>query len=78
MALCLPVSADTDRGLVKKFTDDKQGTNRTALIIGNSAYASAPLKNPANDAADIAKALRSLGFDVDLLLDADQQASVVR
>ena len=38
---------------------------RVALVIGNSTYRSAtPLTNPANDAADLAKALRGLGFEV--------------
>ncbi len=37
---------------------------KTALIIGNSSYTSSPLTNPANDAADIAKNLELLGFEV--------------
>ncbi|HEV7682048.1 MAG TPA: SUMF1/EgtB/PvdO family nonheme iron enzyme [Pyrinomonadaceae bacterium] len=38
---------------------------RIALVIGNGAYLSAkPLANPANDAADMAKTLRDLGFEV--------------
>lgn len=37
---------------------------RVALVIGNAAYADAPLKNPVNDAEDIAAALRGLGFNV--------------
>ena len=37
---------------------------RTALVIGNGDYKSSPLRNPANDANDIAKALGSLGFTV--------------
>ncbi len=37
---------------------------KTALIIGNSSYASSPLTNPTNDAADIAKNLELLGFEV--------------
>jgi len=43
---------------------------RTALVIGNSAYPTAPLKNPVNDATDMAAALKRLGFDVTLLTDA--------
>jgi uncharacterized caspase-like protein len=43
---------------------------RTALVIGNSAYPTAPLRNPVNDAADMAAALKRLGFDVTLLTDA--------
>jgi uncharacterized caspase-like protein len=38
---------------------------RVALVIGNSAYQhTATLKNPSNDATDIAAKLRALGFDV--------------
>ena len=38
---------------------------RLALVIGNSAYENAPiLKNPANDASDMADALQRLGFEV--------------
>ena len=46
--------------------------NRFALVIGNSNYAElGKLKNPVNDATDIAATLRDLGFEVDLLLDGD-------
>jgi uncharacterized caspase-like protein len=38
---------------------------RVALVIGNSAYQhTAPLRNPSNDATDMAAKLRELGFDV--------------
>ena len=40
---------------------------RTALIIGNSSYETAPLRNPANDAEDMAEKLRRLEFSVTLL-----------
>jgi hypothetical protein len=40
--------------------------NRHALVIGNGAYRTAPLKNPVNDATDMASALRSVGFKVTL------------
>lgn len=43
---------------------------RTALVIGNGAYKTAPLKNPTNDAQDMADALRGMGFDVTLKLNA--------
>jgi uncharacterized caspase-like protein len=43
---------------------------RYALVIGNSAYPDKPLKNPANDARDVARALERLGFDVQLKTDA--------
>jgi len=49
---------------------------RLALIIGNSEYGPTigKLKNPANDARLMADALKDLGFQVDLVLDADQKA----
>src|SRR5258706_14117042 len=37
---------------------------RLALVIGNGAYKDAPLPNPINDAADMAKALEASGFKV--------------
>jgi TPR repeat protein len=48
---------------------------RYALVIGNSAYQSvSSLKNPRNDADLIAKTLRSVGFQVTELVDADYNA----
>lgn len=38
--------------------------NRVALVVGNSAYKSAPLRNPTNDAKDIATKLKGMGFTV--------------
>lgn len=46
---------------------------RTALVIGNSAYPTAPLKNPVNDATDMAAALKRLGFEVTLVTNASLQ-----
>jgi len=42
------------------------GEGRVALVIGNAGYEAdiGRLKNPANDAADVAAALRALGFDL--------------
>lgn len=48
-------------------------TDKFALVIGNSDYTHIPkLKNPANDAKDMAKALKKLDFDVTLLRDASK------
>ena len=48
---------------------------RVALVVGNSAYAHiGRLPNPANDAADMSAALRRLGFQVTVALDADRVA----
>lgn len=47
--------------------------NKIALVIGNSDYKHAvPLKNPVNDALDMAKALKNLNFEVRLLTDANK------
>jgi hypothetical protein len=48
---------------------------RLALVIGNGKYANAPaLENPANDAADLARALRGVGSEVIALQDASRDA----
>ena len=45
---------------------------RVALLVGNSTYAHIErLPNPENDAADMAAALRRLGFDVTTAQDAE-------
>jgi uncharacterized caspase-like protein len=48
---------------------------RVALVIGNSNYRDVPvLANPRNDAEDVAAALKRLGFDTTVGLDADRSA----
>lgn len=47
---------------------------KQALVIGNSSYKRAPLKNPGNDAKGIAEALKATGFDVALGMDLGQAA----
>src|SRR5262245_32338780 len=49
---------------------------RVALVVGNGEYGAeiGKLKNPANDAQLMAATLKDLGFDVALVLDADQKA----
>ncbi|EDX82332.1 GUN4-like family [Synechococcus sp. PCC 7335] len=49
----------------------QQRQSRVALVVGNANYIEDPLDNPVNDATDIAAALRTLGFEVTLLLDQD-------
>src|SRR3954447_402244 len=47
---------------------------RVALVIGNSAYQHATaLRNPGNDANDVAETLKKVGFEVQLGTDLDQQ-----
>ena len=50
-----------------------EGEAEIALVIGNSAYPSAALKNPVNDAKAMAAKLGSLGFEVILRTDAGQR-----
>lgn len=46
---------------------------RTALVIGNSSYDTGSLRNPVNDADDMASTLKLLGFEVILKKNAKQQ-----
>jgi hypothetical protein len=48
---------------------------RVALVVGNSLYknASLTLKNPKNDAQDVAAVLRTLGFEVIVAIDATKR-----
>jgi len=69
------------------FASPVPAAQRIALVIGNADYDTAPLKNPANDAVDMAKALRGLGFEViektnaskrDMILAVDEFARRLR
>jgi uncharacterized caspase-like protein len=54
------------------LSTDAMAEKRVALVIGNSAYQHVPqLRNPRNDASDIAGKLRGLGFDVVAGTDLD-------
>jgi hypothetical protein len=48
-------------------------SERIALVIGNSAYQTAPLKNPVNDAEDIGAVLSALGFNVTVKKNVDRR-----
>jgi len=43
------------------FSDQSR---RLALVIGNAAYKNSPLRNPVNDAYDMARTLRTMDFEV--------------
>jgi hypothetical protein len=61
------IAAATGFAVAPAWADGK----RVALVIGNSAYRNVPaLPNPANDAGDVAAALRRLGFAVTLIVNA--------
>lgn len=47
---------------------------RLAVVVGNAAYRTAPLRNPVNDATAMAQRLEALGFTVIELRDADAGA----
>src|SRR5579885_330126 len=59
--ICAGTTLAQNRGMEVQTTTPKQ---RVALVIGNGAYASSPLKNPVNDARAMARTLRELNFDV--------------
>ena len=59
-------------GLASAY-DIASGETRTALVIGNANYRSAPLRNPVNDAQAVAAVLRVLGFQVILREDTSQR-----
>jgi hypothetical protein len=56
---------EPNRQLVQIKSPGASNVQRIALVIGNGAYTNAPpLKNPPNDARDMAATLKTLGFDV--------------
>ena len=58
--------------LLITFVNHTALAKRVALVIGNGAYTqSSPLRNPVNDATDIATSLKAIGFEVDLQTDLD-------
>ncbi len=67
VALLLNQSAIAQQGRDLKLSQTEGRTNRKriALVIGNGAYATSPLKNPPNDATDMARALSNVGFTVE-------------
>jgi len=46
---------------------------RKALVIGNSTYKDAPLRNPVNDAMAVSAKLKKFGFEVDVVLNANKE-----
>jgi len=59
----LPQAQAADNRALKPI-HNPQAEHRIALVIGNGAYTNSPLKNPVNDAKDVAAKLRGLGFEV--------------
>jgi hypothetical protein len=73
-AVCLPAGAQDRQLQIAPAKPAPAGERRVALVIGNSAYKTAPLRNPVNDARAISKALSATGFKVTVLEDASQAA----
>lgn len=64
--------AQPERGLGVEGSG-ASSNRRIALVIGNGAYPASPLKNPPNDATDMAKALSNVGFVVEHGIDLTQR-----
>jgi tetratricopeptide (TPR) repeat protein len=60
-------SAQDPRSLSHPLPSSVPPSQKKALLIGNQAYADVPLRNPANDAIDLARALMNLGFETQVL-----------
>lgn len=61
LALCALTSAEA------------QAQKRVALLVGNAAYAAAPLTNPVNDATDLSAALKARGFETVVVLNSSKR-----
>ncbi len=60
-----PASSANDRGTRRQDATSASTGDRVALVIGNAAYKhTMPLENTINDAAVMADALKSLGFEL--------------
>ncbi|WP_435627046.1 S41 family peptidase [Candidatus Ferrigenium straubiae] len=58
------LATEKGRNLSVKQVNVAASEQRIALVIGNSAYRSGALRNPVNDAKDVAAKLRKQGFTV--------------
>lgn len=56
---------------LKPLAPPLSSERRVALVVGNSGYKNSPLTNPVNDAVDMSETLRSLGFQVTTVQDAN-------
>jgi uncharacterized caspase-like protein len=55
---------------VARGADDR--STRVALVIGNQAYGGDPLEHPVSDAKDVTQSLRELGYQVEVVYNADR------
>lgn len=73
MILPVVLGAGGTRDLGPATYQEMVSEKRVALVVGNGAYSSGPLRNPPNDAQAVAAALQELGFDVMLHIDLGYQ-----
>src|SRR5712692_3154302 len=65
---------EPNRQLVQNGSPNASNAKRVALVIGNGAYTSAPpLRNPPNDAREMAATLKVMGFDVTSGINTNQR-----
>ena len=60
----LKITQQQSSSAISQSTISASKERRVALVIGNATYKINPLKNPVNDSTDMARSLRSVGFDV--------------
>jgi hypothetical protein len=71
------VAAASDNGTKREINPKYLSEKRTALVIGNATYSNvAALRNPKNDAIEVAAKLQSLGFSVELRTDASEKEMI--
>jgi len=75
LIFCCSFDSQAQRGieLVPKSGLSQTDLPRYALVIGNSKYKSATLKNPVNDARDMAELLQKKNFHVILMINATRK-----
>jgi uncharacterized caspase-like protein len=74
IALLIAAAASSDRVVAQTSGVSAGDGKRVALVIGNAAYQhTTPLTNPANDARDMAAALKDVGFQVIDGIDLDKR-----
>jgi hypothetical protein len=67
--LVLAAPAKLGKDEVKKISSER----RLALVIGNAKYRQAALRNPTNDAQDMAASLKEVGFEVMTVYDGSRE-----
>jgi formylglycine-generating enzyme required for sulfatase activity len=72
LSLCPFITVSLGQAPSRDITiEAMRSEKRVALVIGNGAYRSAPLRNPVNDARGMAQVLREAGFEVLLVENQD-------